>query len=537
MPPAAAFEQTNGFAPEERIDLAHQDSFVLGPLTIQPALRRIAHSDGEEEFLQPRVMQVLVALFRANGRILSRDDLIQSCWDGRIVGEASIDRVISQLRRVSEGIGRRAFSIETIKRVGYRLAFAEGISAEDAYSTTAVGNSDLQSTFVGRLPRRRILVFGGGAVLLAAASAGGFFIRRLTDPAIPPEAQALIAQGWQAWAQATADGPDQALGFFRRATELAPNYADAWGLLGCVYADASHRDTIERVATLRDHSRSAAQQALELDPHNAYARVALAYDRPMMGNWLHMEREFQRSHREQPDRQIVIHAIGSTLLRVGRCAEAASELKRIRIKPDAPITYLLRVVAEWGANRIEQADRLMEEGVGLYPAHSALWEMNLQLAMFGGNPRKAIALIDDEQARPAGMDQGEIDRLLLLGEAIASRDPDKVERAAKNEKARAHRSEIDAQNAILAAAALGRTNDAFVILDAFYFSRGFLVPDSPPQSGDASEARLDERSTAFLFLPVMRPIWADPRFGSITSALGLERYWQEAGVQPDFRRA
>ncbi|WP_297695100.1 hypothetical protein, partial [Phenylobacterium sp.] len=42
--------------------------------------------------LEPRVMQVLVALARERGEIVSRDDLIASCWAGRIVGEDAINR-------------------------------------------------------------------------------------------------------------------------------------------------------------------------------------------------------------------------------------------------------------------------------------------------------------------------------------------------------------------------------------------------------------------------------------------------------------
>ena len=93
----------------------------LGQLTIEPALRLVRHGQGAEEVLQPRIMQVLVALIRANGQILTRDALTASCWDGVVVGDDSINRVIGQLRRLSEGIGRGCFQVETITRVGYRL--------------------------------------------------------------------------------------------------------------------------------------------------------------------------------------------------------------------------------------------------------------------------------------------------------------------------------------------------------------------------------------------------------------------------------
>ncbi len=104
-----------------RIILAHEDPLRLGRLIVEPPMRRISHEDGREEILEPRVMQVLVAMLKADGAILSRDDLTHCCWEGRIVGEDAINRVMSRLRRTTEGLGNGIFRIETINKVGYRL--------------------------------------------------------------------------------------------------------------------------------------------------------------------------------------------------------------------------------------------------------------------------------------------------------------------------------------------------------------------------------------------------------------------------------
>jgi adenylate cyclase len=104
-----------------RIILAHEAPLRLGALCIEPALRRVAQEDGREEIVEPRVMQVLVALVRAEGKIVSRDDLLMSCWHGVVVGEDAIDRVIGRLRRLINGIGGGGFKLETITKVGYRL--------------------------------------------------------------------------------------------------------------------------------------------------------------------------------------------------------------------------------------------------------------------------------------------------------------------------------------------------------------------------------------------------------------------------------
>ncbi len=107
---------------ETRIDLARQTDFALGRLTIRPSICEVT-AGSRSIRLEPRVMQVLVALARARGAVVSRDDLIASCWGGRIVGEDAINRCIARLRRLFEATGS-GVSISTFSKVGYRLDLA-----------------------------------------------------------------------------------------------------------------------------------------------------------------------------------------------------------------------------------------------------------------------------------------------------------------------------------------------------------------------------------------------------------------------------
>lgn len=102
------------------MQLAHQAAFSLGTLDVRPPTREVVFPHGRE-VLQPRVMQVLVMLARARGAVVSRDDLIASCWDGRVVGEDAITLVMMKLRKLAARSGG-AFAVETVPRVGYRLA-------------------------------------------------------------------------------------------------------------------------------------------------------------------------------------------------------------------------------------------------------------------------------------------------------------------------------------------------------------------------------------------------------------------------------
>jgi TolB-like protein/tetratricopeptide (TPR) repeat protein len=101
------------------MQLAHQAGFSLGGLEVRPPTCEVVSPQGREA-LQPRVMQVLVTLARARGAVVSRDDLIAACWNGRVVGEDAITLVMMKLRKLAERSGG-AFAVETVPRVGYRL--------------------------------------------------------------------------------------------------------------------------------------------------------------------------------------------------------------------------------------------------------------------------------------------------------------------------------------------------------------------------------------------------------------------------------
>ena len=113
--------EQDGPGGDRRVHLGREPSIRLGALVIEPGLRRVAQDDGREEVVEPRVMQVLVVLARSAGAIITRDDLLASCWHGVVVGEDAITRVVGRVRRLADGIGEGQFKLETITKVGYRL--------------------------------------------------------------------------------------------------------------------------------------------------------------------------------------------------------------------------------------------------------------------------------------------------------------------------------------------------------------------------------------------------------------------------------
>ena len=164
----------------ETIDLAHAPELRIGRLRVRPAYRQLIHDSGRTEVLEPRVMQVLLALANANGGIVTRDDLTRTCWDRRVVGEDAVNRVISRLRKSADGIGVGSFSIETITKVGYRLRCDEPIDAwaadtrpalEPQASSTSTPPPSSTGSPAGP-SRRTLLIAGAGGFAAIAAGAG-----------------------------------------------------------------------------------------------------------------------------------------------------------------------------------------------------------------------------------------------------------------------------------------------------------------------------------------------------------------------------
>jgi DNA-binding winged helix-turn-helix (wHTH) protein/tetratricopeptide (TPR) repeat protein len=121
------------------IDLAHSAPFHLGSAKVVPPTGEVIWGD-DRDTLQPRVMQVLVALASCRGEVVSHDDLVATCWDGRIVGDDAIQRCIGRIRRLAERTG--SFTVETIPRIGYRLEVvgeAEQTSRRRGFGTVLAG--------------------------------------------------------------------------------------------------------------------------------------------------------------------------------------------------------------------------------------------------------------------------------------------------------------------------------------------------------------------------------------------------------------
>jgi len=225
------------------IELARAAEIRVGPLVIEPALRRISRDDGREAVLEPRVMRVLVALAQAEGRILAREQLLGACWPGVIVGDDALNRVISRVRRLSETLGAGVLRLETITKVGYRLVrIAQAPGKQPAAPHRELGEGPL-----GNLPRRltpligrevelqQILAQLQSADLVTITGAGGVGKTRLAHEVGQSLAEAFKDGVWLAELAPVTD-PAQVPGAVARAMGL-----------GLPAGDEARRTLVERL--------------------------------------------------------------------------------------------------------------------------------------------------------------------------------------------------------------------------------------------------------------------------------------------------
>jgi DNA-binding winged helix-turn-helix (wHTH) protein/tetratricopeptide (TPR) repeat protein len=100
------------------VEIADEPEIAIGAATLRPATCEFAYGHGVE-IVELQVVRVLLVLAKSQGRVVSRDTLVEQGWNGRSVSEDAINRVTSRIRRLATATG--AFELDTIRGVGYRL--------------------------------------------------------------------------------------------------------------------------------------------------------------------------------------------------------------------------------------------------------------------------------------------------------------------------------------------------------------------------------------------------------------------------------
>src|SRR5215510_2821896 len=103
---------------------------LCGGYTLDMDRRELKRS-GELIPLEPQVFDLLVYLVQNRDRVVSKDDLIASVWEGRIVSGSTLTSRINAARRAIGDSGEEQKLIRTIARRGFRFVGAVRTQSND----------------------------------------------------------------------------------------------------------------------------------------------------------------------------------------------------------------------------------------------------------------------------------------------------------------------------------------------------------------------------------------------------------------------
>lgn len=535
--------------PRGAIDLASEPEFRLGELLVDPA-RLTVSLDGRSVSIEPRVMMVLIVLADAGGRVVSRAELVERCWGGLVVGDNALQRVISRIRHLAATVG--GFEIQTVAKVGYFVRPIQPGAAVLAPINDAAAGDDLPPT-VGPVPsvagedRRlplgptptiagvdravpvlsRRLLMSGIVTLLAGAAGVALWRRAGSDDGNVAAARRLIEKAREVELSTSREANSQAIAYLKRATELDPTSAEAWGDLALAYRSRMEQSADQALPALAEWTRGAASRALALDPGRTSAKIALATIPPNFRRWAANERALRALHASEPSHPALESALGGLLCDVGRWQEAIACFRRaLAFEPFHPGNQLTLSWALWGSGELQEAERLLASALSLWPQNRSIWQTRFDFLVLTGRSEAALALLDDESAQPAvSPDQEPVPRAALrdFARAMQTGAAADIDHAAR--QVTEVRGAIGSYAVVTYLCALGRVDEAFDLLEARFFGNATMPPPVP----------LGRRKTSILFSAKGVPLRGDPRYQHLTRRIGLDDYWRTTGTRPDTR--
>jgi DNA-binding SARP family transcriptional activator len=212
-----------------------------------------------------------------------------------------------------------------------------------------------------RMARRRIWRFA--AIPVVGAGLVGMLMTDWRQPsatastrtsaaAINPDAEEFYLRGMNAWANRTRDGFDTAVVNFRRAIEIEPTYAEAYGGLANAYVLLGYSG-YRPASAMFPKAKAAALRAIELDSTLAAPHAALGLELTWERRFAEAEAEFRKAISLDGEYATAHQWYGMLLKILGRLDEAVAETKRAAeldpLSPQIQNTYATFLAASGNA--------------------------------------------------------------------------------------------------------------------------------------------------------------------------------------------
>lgn len=428
-------------------------------------------------------MQLLVLLAERAGVLVTRSEILQTCWRSAPVGEDSLNRVVAALRKALTQTTAGAVRIDTVPGVGYvlRLGFDETSNAEGREGQIA-----------------RVLELGEDSWRMGLPRADYLAIEEL-----------------------------------RNLCAAQPDHARAWGLLALLLRHAAEYEEPAAASVAVRECQRAARQAISLDPHQPEALTALTSVVPLFGGWGAARSQLIAILAATPDHPVPLQDLATLEMATGRTS-AGKEIRDRLIAQDplAAVSCYKSVYQHWAVNDLAGMDHVADRSMHLWPTHPAVWTVRLWTYAYTERPAAALRMLDDDlrPSVPAGA-------IRFLKEVLLARKSENsyaADAVVQGSREHAKQGPASAVQAMFALGLFDRLDDLFAIAEAYYLRNG----DAPvPMQHSRLEPALNEqhrRLTQVLFTPVFAKARRGPRFVRLCERIGLVRYWSESGMVPDF---
>ena len=94
--------------------------WAFGPFRLNAATSEL-FKDGEAVAIEPQSLRLLEYLIRHKDRVVSREDLVDAVWQGRVVSDWAISGAIKALRRTLDDLGPEKVYVRTVHSRGFRF--------------------------------------------------------------------------------------------------------------------------------------------------------------------------------------------------------------------------------------------------------------------------------------------------------------------------------------------------------------------------------------------------------------------------------
>jgi DNA-binding winged helix-turn-helix (wHTH) protein/tetratricopeptide (TPR) repeat protein len=304
------------------------EAYEFAGFVLDASERRLSKGDAIVP-LAPKAHDLLVALVRNAGHLVTKQELLDRVWPDAAVEEGILAVHVSGLRKA---LGAERGCIETVARSGYR--FTEAVARLDA------GHARFSMRWpIGVLPAH-------------------------------PEVHELVGRGRSHLLAASMFDVPKAVAAFRSAIDIDPTYAAAHAGLALACCAQGELRLVAPPQAYAE-ARASALRALAMEDASADAQVALATVLFLSDwNWTGTQRSLERALAIDPDHADACLLYGRLLEALGRLEEGlAAKQRALERNPFSALVHIQIALSYWNLRRYDDVIAWSNKALALDPRH------------------------------------------------------------------------------------------------------------------------------------------------------------------------